>query len=101
LEAAIAEAGGFAGVPAGTVAELGYWRLGGGREPGEVRNLKLDVEEAVGAARRGLERLIRTFDDPTTPYLARPRPAAAPRFGDYEHLARIKEWAASLAEESP
>jgi len=26
--------------------------------------------------------------------LARPRPAIAPRFSDYDHLARIKEWTA-------
>jgi len=38
--------------------------------------------------------LIARFDDPQTPYLARPRPEYALRYNDYAHLARIKEWAA-------
>ncbi|MCH7592755.1 MAG: hypothetical protein IH989_08260 [Planctomycetes bacterium] len=41
-----------------------------------------------------------TYDDPATPYRARPRPAAAPRFSDYEHLARVKEWSAGAAEDA-
>ena len=39
--------------------------------------------------------LIAAFDDPATPYLARPRAEHAPRFSDYEHLARVKEWSAA------
>ena len=35
---------------------------------------------------------IAAFDDASTPYLAHPRPAKAPRFDDYGHLARVKEW---------
>ena len=97
LEAAIALAGGFEGVPAGAVAELGFWKLSGGAQPGEIKRLDIDIADAVAAAREGLERLIRTFDDPAMPYLARPRPAAPPRFGDYEHLARIKEWSGGEA----
>ena len=45
-------------------------------------------------AREGLSRLIAVFDDPRTPYAALPRPHLAPRYSDYEHLARVKEWAA-------
>ena len=32
------------------------------------------------------------FDDPETGYPAVPRPLRAPRFNDYAHLARLKEW---------
>jgi ATP-dependent helicase/nuclease subunit B len=38
--------------------------------------------------------LIAEFDNPETPYRSRPRPGIAPRFSDYDHLARIKEWSA-------
>ena len=48
--------------------------------------------EIGAAALAGLERLIAAFDDASTPYLAHPRPAKAPRFDDYGHLARVKEW---------
>ena len=41
-----------------------------------------------------LAQLIAKFADPATAYLAQPRPAIAPRFSDYDHLARIKEWSA-------
>ncbi|MCC7016426.1 MAG: double-strand break repair protein AddB [Rhodospirillales bacterium] len=94
LEAMIAEAGGFAGVAAGAVAKLEYWRLKGGDPVGEIRTLPLDPAQLIAEAREGLSRLVAAFDDPATPYEARPRPDKAPRFSDYEHLARIKDWAA-------
>ena len=100
LEALIAEAGGFSGIPAGAVARLEYWRLKGSEPAGEICNLALDPAKLVAEARAGLARLIATFDDPATPYEARPRPDRAPRFSDYEHLARIKEWAAGEGGES-
>jgi ATP-dependent helicase/nuclease subunit B len=89
LEGLIATSGGFTGIPADTVAALEFWRLSGGDPPGEVKAAKADLD----AARAGLEELVRVFDDPHTPYLAVPRPDAAPRYNDYAHLARLKEWA--------
>jgi ATP-dependent helicase/nuclease subunit B len=41
-----------------------------------------------------LAALIAKFDDPATAYEARPNPVYAPTYSDYEHLARVKEWAA-------
>jgi len=93
IEAMIAEAGGFADVPAAPVARLEYWRLKGGDPVGEIKVLPLDPGRLVAEAREGLARLVAAFDDPATPYEARPRPDRAPRFSDYEHLARVKEWA--------
>ena len=94
LEAAIASSGGFAGVPAQPVAQLAYWKLSGGRRPAEIRAVQGDPMAAAEAARDGLIRLIAEFDNPGTPYRARPRPAAAPKFSDYDHLSRVKEWSA-------
>jgi ATP-dependent helicase/nuclease subunit B len=93
LEAMIAEAGGFANIAAGAVARLEYWRLKGGDPAGEIKALSLDPAGLIAAAREGLARLVAAFDDPRTAYEARPRPDQAPRFSDYEHLARVKEWA--------
>ncbi|WP_051341398.1 double-strand break repair protein AddB [Azospirillum halopraeferens] len=97
LEAAIAAAGGFAGVAAGAVAEIAFWRLSGGDPAGEARPVRGDVAEMAAAARGGLEALIRAFDDPATPYRSRPRPDMAPRYTDYAHLARVREWSAGAA----
>jgi len=94
LEAVIAAGGGFEGVPAADVAELAFWRLTGRAPSGEVHDFGLEAEAAIDAARAGLIDLVRRFDDPATPYLPVPRPAAAPRFTDYAHLARILEWSA-------
>ena len=94
LEAAIAQAGGFEKVPAEEVTRLSYWRLSGGREPGEVKDLKLDAGEVAATALARLEEMVAAFQNPKTPYRARPRPGAAPAFSDYEHLARVKEWTA-------
>ncbi|HEX4113422.1 MAG TPA: double-strand break repair protein AddB [Stellaceae bacterium] len=97
LEAAMAEAGGFAGV-AGKVTALEFWKLSGGDPPGEVRALaKSDAElrELIDAALPGLARLIAAYDDPATPYAAVPRSEFAPRYNDYAHLSRVKEWAAA------
>jgi ATP-dependent helicase/nuclease subunit B len=95
LEAAIAASGGFAGVPAGPVAALEYWRLGGGNPPAEVVLLGengSDVRRLREEALAGLAALVAEFDDPRTPYRAMPRPERAPRYSDYLHLARVKEW---------
>jgi ATP-dependent helicase/nuclease subunit B len=43
-------------------------------------------------ARAGLLRRIAQFDRPQTAYLSRPRPQWLAREGDYDHLARVREW---------
>jgi ATP-dependent helicase/nuclease subunit B len=92
LEAAIAAAGGFSGIPAAEVAALEVWRLGGGSEPGEIVPVRGDAAEHARVALAGLARLVATYDDQATPYESVPRPGVAPRFSDYAHLARVKEW---------
>ncbi|SOD95671.1 double-strand break repair protein AddB [Caenispirillum bisanense] len=96
LEAIIAMRGGFDGVPAKPVSALSYWRLKGGDVGGEDRpaHKEKTPEELAAEALAGLEALVRVFDDPATPYEARPHPDYAPAYSDYLHLARVKEWAA-------
>jgi len=92
LEAAMAQSGGFEGLDGGEVAQLIYMRLSGGRQPGEERALKLDVAETVAKSVAGVTKLLHRFEDPETPYLSQPRPQFLNRFGDFDHLARVKEW---------
>ncbi|MFD2233710.1 double-strand break repair protein AddB [Phaeospirillum tilakii] len=99
LEAAIARAGGFADLPAAPPARLLYWRLGGGEPAGEERLAGADAAALAEAALDGLRALIATYDDPATPYPARPHPDYAPRYSDYLHLARVREWSSGGAEE--
>ncbi|MGQ0674553.1 MAG: double-strand break repair protein AddB, partial [Rhodospirillales bacterium] len=99
LEAAIAAAGGFSGIAAMPVAALEVWRLGGGGEPGKVVPIRGDAGEHARLALEGLKRLVAEYDSPSTPYESVPRAAFAPRFSDYAHLARVKEW--SVAGDDP
>lgn len=94
LEALIAAEGGFEGVKPAKVDGLEYWRLSGGDPAGTILALKDDAAALAAEARDGLDYLIRTFDDPDTAYHSQPRPAWAPKYTDYAHLARIKEWSA-------
>ncbi len=92
LEAAIARQGGFENVAAAPVSCLEFWRLTGGDPAGERIAAGDDLESLAREALEGLEQLVARFDDPQTPYLSRPNAGKAPRFSDYEHLARVQEW---------
>ncbi len=81
------------------MARLEYWRVSGGEPPGERKPLKLEAEAEAAAALDGLRALIARYDDPETPYPARPRSEWARRFSDYRHLARVKEWGAGGEDE--
>ncbi len=95
LEAALAEAGGFDGIEAAPAGELTVIRLTGGALAGEEKTLNLDAREVAGTALAGLKKRIKQFDDPDTPYLSRPAPMFERYFGDYDHLARVREWSAA------
>jgi ATP-dependent helicase/nuclease subunit B len=92
LEAAILESGGFDGVPAMEAAELVYIRFAGGAKPGELRPVKVDAHAIAAEAAEKLTQRIAFFDDPQTPYHSRVRPYRAGVAGDYDHLARVREW---------
>jgi ATP-dependent helicase/nuclease subunit B len=95
LEALIAASGGFPGIAPAAVDALLYWKLSGGEPAGKetaAAQGEAAVEKLTLRAREILERLIAAFDDPAQPYLSRPQPGQAPRYSDYSHLARVKEW---------
>ncbi len=99
LEALIALDGAFDGLSDAEIREvvgLYYWRLAGGTPAGEIRQAVprgATPASLVAEARDGLTRLIHAFDNPEIPYACRPKPQWAPTFDDYEHLARVHEWA--------
>ena len=102
LEAAMIEQGGFAGIAKSAVGELAYWKLGGGDPAGKVMRREDDpakLRELIDRTIAGMKDLIGAFDDPARPYLAMPRPDRAPRYSDYAHLERVKEWLAGEEEE--
>ena len=98
LEAAMAQAGVFGPDLAGPAAELAYWHLSGGYEPGRAVELAKGDPDRIAAlvheAERSLCALVAAFDDPARAYLSQPHPGAAPRFSDYVQLARVAEWSA-------
>jgi len=96
LEAAMAAAGGFTGIAAAEVAGLQFWRLTGGNPAAELEDAKGGAPaELADTALVGLKQLVAAFDSPDTAYQSMPDPEFAPRFGDYAHLARVKEWSAA------
>jgi ATP-dependent helicase/nuclease subunit B len=92
LEAAILEAGGFENVPRIEAAQLLYLRFAGGAKPGELREVKVDAHAIAAEAAAKLAERITSFDDERTPYHSRVRPYRADLPGDYDHLARVREW---------
>ncbi|MEC9345021.1 MAG: double-strand break repair protein AddB [Pseudomonadota bacterium] len=91
LQALILQQGGFTGVPAGDKVELVHIRVSGGRVAGEWKPVK-DVDTVIDEVRDGLVKLLTAFSDERTPYLSRPRVQFTGHEGDYDHLARVREW---------
>ncbi len=103
LEAAILREGGFKGIAANSsVSELMYVRLSGNNPPGEPESLKLalnkddviSVDQAADEARRELEKRIRLFENVAQGYASLSLPMWSNAYGNYDDLARIKEWSA-------
>ena len=99
LEAAMARAGAFKDIPAGrSVSELAWLAVGRvGRD--EVYKSAVGRNETADAlaesARAMLAELAAAFADPGHVYISRARPMMerARYIGDYDHLARVREWA--------
>ena len=95
LEALMLEKGGFEGItaPREGIAEVAFWKLSGSELGGEIRSsAKEPLTTWIAEAETGLNALLAAFGDPKTGYLPIPRPTRQPKFNDYAHLARIKEW---------
>src|SRR4029077_8479629 len=92
---------------AAPVTSLEYWRLSGLAVAGEVKCIAegaaardliaaaLAGLRGLRAAGGGLRELVARCDDPLPPYRAVPIARNAPRYSDYEHLERVKEWRAT------
>ena len=111
LEAAILREGGFKDIDAGSsVSQLVYVRLSGNNPPGEQKTVELKMRSgetpqhpdvAADYARTELEKLIRKFEDESQAYTSLNLSMWAARYGDYDNLARIKEWSAAGGLEIP
>lgn len=95
LEGVILSAGGFGTIGKSVPTELAYIRFGGGAEPGEIVAIPGDIAALVSEAETKLRERIADFDCETTPYLPRAMPFRAGQPGDYDHLARVREWSLS------
>ena len=103
IEAMIAEDNGFEkdGITDKKVDEIAYWTMTGAKKPGDVTtvNDETEIKEIIETTKQGLLNLISIFEEENTPYYAIPNLDNAPRFNDYMHLERVKEWA-SLDEDA-
>jgi ATP-dependent helicase/nuclease subunit B len=95
LEAAILAAGGFDNIGALSPRQLVYLRFSGGADPGAIGIVPEDAARLAEEATAKLLARISEFDDPRTPYVPRIRPFRADAEGDYDHLARVREWSMS------
>ncbi len=99
LEAAMLRRGGFKAIPAGvSVAALAYVMLKGGTRAGEFKPIAFKEGTPDSQADRALDKLAalaRRFDDESEPYRSLVHPMWKARYGDYDHLARVKEWSAT------
>jgi ATP-dependent helicase/nuclease subunit B len=102
----VLRAGQFEGIPKGaSISEYLYVQLRGGEPAGEEkpilwRDSTPDAEADL--ALRRLTAVLFRFTDPINGYASRERPMFMGRGGgDYDHLARVREWSASggLAED--
>ena len=93
LEAAILRGGGFGAPHEGEIAAT-YLKLGG-KDGGMERALTFDTETFADVTARhfdGLHRLLSSFRSEATGYPSRPFPKYARDTGDFDHLARVREW---------
>jgi ATP-dependent helicase/nuclease subunit B len=103
LEGAIIRGGGFAehGIPAGPIAEVTYVRLHGGDPAGISKDIDFKdatADDHAEKARTRLAGVAARFLIEDEPYRSLVHPMWTTHYGDYDHLARVKEWAASGGE---
>ena len=98
LEAAMAARGGFGLPPDTQVAEAIYVKLfakdGGAERALIFKKSGETLSEVAEKHFTELVALLNQFRDADTRYPSRPYPKFAARYSAYDHLARVKEWAA-------
>ncbi len=100
LEAAMLQQGGFEGLPSLQTEQAIYLKVGGaaGGEEKHAGGKNENIGRLAEQHFAGLKMLLDAFACEDTPYLSVPFPKFVPRFSDYDHLARIKEWSATGGE---
>jgi ATP-dependent helicase/nuclease subunit B len=98
LEAAILRGGGFNSIAAGSVSEIAYVTLKGGEPAGKPHEINFKdgthdshADHALGK----LKELATKFENEAEPYKSMVHPMWTNHYGDYDHLARVKEWSAT------
>ncbi len=101
LEAGMLEAGAFSRVGRHAVEGAAYVRV---RADGGARWIKpkngMSFSDLVTKHRDELEALLEQFRDPGRSYPSRPFVALSAQEGDYDHLARVKEWSRDGGDET-
>jgi len=102
LEAAILRKGGFKGIAEkSTVNRLGYVLLKGGDPAGDPKPLQFKDTTPDTLADEALQRLgeiAHRFLELDEPYRSLVHPMWTNAYGDYDHLARVKEWSSTGGE---
>jgi ATP-dependent helicase/nuclease subunit B len=102
LEAAILRKGGFKTIPPGAcVAEIVYVLLKGGLPAARYEPIAFKDGTPDSQADRALAKLAelaRRFDNDDIPYRSLVHPMWTTHYGDYDHLARVKEWSSTGGE---
>ena len=102
LEVAMLRNGGFPNIPAeASVGEIAYVLLKGGEPAGKYEPLDFKGATPDSLADYALKRLrdiAKLFEDETVPYRSLVHPMWRTHYGDYDHLARVKEWSRSGGE---
>ncbi len=106
LEAAILRAGKFeskfGALAPGSVSEIAYITLKGGEpagKPSEINFKEGTPDTQADHALARLKELAVKFESQKTPYLSLVHPMWTNHYGDYDHLARVKEWSLSGGED--
>ena len=102
LEGAILRAGAFKDVPAGPLSQFAYVSVRGRDPAGEEKPIAFEDGTPDFHAERALTKLkgiIERFENVATPYRSLVSPMWKTRYGDYDHLARVKEWSAGAEDE--
>ncbi len=103
LEGYIATQGGFKDIGAREISNLSYWKVSGKNDASAITTLmnpQKDESDLIETTYHGVKRLITTFNDENVAYESCPAPEKAPRYNDYEHLSRAKEWQTTEDEEN-
>jgi ATP-dependent helicase/nuclease subunit B len=99
LEAAIARRGGFAGVPAGEAADLVHVLLKGVEGKDQIHTysdvtgkVEKSLADTIADTEERLVAMVAAYRSPEKGYLSRAHPMKRNDVGDYDHLARVREW---------